>query len=324
MMKTKQLGWTDLQLTSIGLGTWAMGGGDWSFGWGPQDDHQSIKTIHRALELGINWIDTAPVYGLSHCEEVVGKALQELPSKPMVATKCGRAWDEKRRIFPNLKRDFIYAEVEASLQRLKVDVIDLYQIHWPQPDSDIEEAWTAIAELVEAGKIRYAGVCNFSLTQLQRIQSIHPAASLQPPYSLIERTVEKELLAYCAANKIGVVAYSPMQKGLLTGKINRERIAHFPEDDHRRRDPQFQEPLLSRNLQLADELERMAAKQNHTAAQLAIAWVLRRPEITSAIVGARHPAQVEQIIPAADWTLAPEEINLIENLLDQRPQNLQS
>jgi aryl-alcohol dehydrogenase-like predicted oxidoreductase len=311
-MKTRRLGWTELQLTTVGVGTWAIGGGGWSFAWGPQDDGESIAAIHRALDLGINWIDTAPAYGLGHAEEVVGRALAEVGSRPLIATKCGRSWNDQRQLFPNLKAEVIRAEVEASLRRLRVDVIDLYQIHWPEPDEQIEEAWAVIAECVRQGKIRYAGVSNFNIAQIKRLHSIHPAASVQPPYSLVARAVEEELLSYCATHKLGVVAYSPMHKGLLTGKFSGQRIEQLPVDDHRRRDPQFQEPKLSANLRLVERLQEVAQKHGRTPAQVAIAWVLRRPEVTAAIVGGRRPAQVEEVVGAADWLLPQDDIEMLE------------
>jgi aryl-alcohol dehydrogenase-like predicted oxidoreductase len=313
-MKTRKLESTDFHLTTIGLGTWAIGG-SWQFGWGPQDDQESISTIRRALELGINWIDTAPAYGLGHSEEVVGQAIQGLAEKPIIATKCGRAWGEDGRLYGNLKRDGIRAEAEASLRRLKAETIDLYQIHWPDPDEDLEEGWAAIADLVKEGKLRYAGVCNFSVEQLKRIQPIHPVASSQPPYSMLARTIEVEHLAYCAANSIGVIPYSPMQKGLLTGKVTREWVQGLDESDHRRRDFNFQEPRLSANLETVDGLRGIAEKRGKTVAQLAIAWVLRRPEVTGAIVGARRPSQIEETVPAADWALSSGDIASIEALL---------
>jgi len=230
-METKRLGNTDLYLTEIGLGTWAIGGGGWRFSWGPQDDEQSIRTIHRAMELGVNWIDTAAVYGLGHSEEIVGKAIAGIRERPIIATKCERCWDNDGRIYGSLRRESIRAEAEASLRRLGTEVIDLYQVHWPQPEEDLEEGWAAVAELVREGKVRWAGVSNFSLVHLRRVQAIHPVASLQPPYSMLKRDVEAELLPYCAANGIGVVAYSPMQKGLLTGKVTAERVAQLPADD---------------------------------------------------------------------------------------------
>jgi aryl-alcohol dehydrogenase-like predicted oxidoreductase len=317
-MQTRTLGWTGLPLSTIGLGTWAMGGGNWKFSWGPQADADSIRAIHRAVELGVNWIDTAAVYGLGHSEEVVGRALQGLKPRPLVATKCGRCWDERGEPFGRLKRASVLAEAEASLRRLGVEAIDLYQIHWPAPEEDLEEAWGAIADLIKAGKVRYAGVSNFSVAQLKRIQPIHPVASLQPPYSLLRREVETELLPYCAQQRIGVIVYSPMQKGLLTGKITRERVQQWPADDHRRNDPMFQEPQLSSNLKFVEGLRAIAARHGRTVAELAIAWVLRRPEVTAAIVGARAPAQIEQTAPAAGWQLSAEDVAQIEQLYNQR------
>jgi aryl-alcohol dehydrogenase-like predicted oxidoreductase len=292
-----------------------MGGGDWKFSWGPQDDTQSVRTIHRALELGINWLDTAPVYGLGHCEEIVGRALFGMHHRPLIATKCERCWDDEGRIVPSLKRKSIQAEVEASLRRLGVEVIDLYQIHWPQPDEDIEEGWEAITDLIRAGKVRFGGVSNFSLAQLQRVHAIHPVASLQPPYSMLARGVETELLPYCADQGIGVLAYSPMQKGLLTGKVTPAWIASLPPDDHRRNDPKFQEPQLSANVALVESLGEIAAADGKTVSQLAIAWVLRRPEVTAAIVGARRPEQIEQTIAGGDWQLAEAQLTAIEDLI---------
>jgi aryl-alcohol dehydrogenase-like predicted oxidoreductase len=317
-MDTRQLGSTDLHLTEIGLGTWAMGGGQWKFSWGPQDDAQSLGAIHRALELGINWIDTAPVYGLGHAEEIVGRAIHGMRQRPLIATKCERRWDEKRQIYPCLKRESIRSEAEASLRRLGVEVIDLYQVHWPQPDEDLEEGWGAIAELVREGKVRWAGASNFNLAQLRRAQAIHPVASLQPPYSMLVRGVEEEILPWCAAEEVGVLAYSPMQKGLLTGKVTPEWIEQLPADDHRRSDPQFHGPRLVANMELADGLRRIAQAQGKTAAHLAIAWVLRRPEVTAAIVGARRPSQVEQTVGAAGWRLSQEELAAIDALLQRR------
>jgi aryl-alcohol dehydrogenase-like predicted oxidoreductase len=314
-MQMRKLGWSELNFSTVGLGTWAMGGGDWKFGWGPQDDRNSIAAIHRALDLGINWIDTAAVYGLGHSEQVVGQALKGLSEKPYVATKCSRIWDADGNLSGNLKRDSLRKEVEASLRRLQVEVIDLYQVHWPNPDRDIEEGWAVIAELVKEGKVRYAGVCNYSVSQLQRIQPIHPVASLQPPYSMLRREIETDLLDYCAANRIGVVAYSPMQKGLLTGKFTPARAAALPEGDHRRNDPMFQQPALGRILALVDKLRPIAEKHNRSVAQLAIAWVLRQPAVTAAIVGARRPEQIEETAPAGDWTLTPEEQAAIQQLL---------
>lgn len=317
-MKTRKLGWTDLNLSNIGLGTWAIGGSGWKFSWGPQDDRESISAIHRALDLGINWIDTAAIYGLGHSEEIVGKAIRGLRDKPIIATKCGRLGDRKGNLFGRLKKESIRSEVEASLKRLKIEVIDLYQIHWPEPDEDIEEAWTTLGDLIKEGKIRYAGVSNFNIKQLKRVQPIHPVASFQPPYSMLERGIEGKILQYCSANNIGVIVYSPMQKGLLTGKFTRERVQNLPEDDHRRIDPRFQEPELSVNLKLVEDLRPITEKSGRTLAQLAIAWVLRHPEVTAAIVGARRPSQIEETVVAGDWVLSKEDAAAIEALLDRR------
>lgn len=322
-MQTRRLGYTELHLTTIGLGAWAIGGGGWAYGWGPQDDADSIATIQRALDLGINWIDTAAVYGLGHSEEIVGQAIAGRRDKVIIATKCGRVWDEGSTMpYGRLKADSVRRELEASLRRLKTDYVDLYQIHWPDPEPDIEEAWGTIADLIREGKVRYGGVSNFSVAQLQRIQPIHPVASLQPPYSMIRREVEAELLSYCAAHRIGVIVYSPMQSGLLTDKITREWVQQLPEDDWRRRNPRFQEPELSVNLKLVEGLRRIAERNGRTVAQLAIAWVLRRPEVTAAIVGARKPSQIEETAPAADWTLSSEDLAEIDALLAEREQAL--
>lgn len=321
-MRTKKLGYTDLNLTTVGLGTWAIGGGGWKYGWGPQDDKESIAAIRAALDLGINWIDTAAVYGLGHAEEVVGRAVKEAPQEPIIATKCGRVWDEKGNIGGSLKKKSVRSEAEASLRRLGVDVIDVYQIHWPDPDEDIEQAWEMIAELIEEGKIRYGGVSNFSVEQLKRIQSIHPVASLQPPYSMIVRDIEKEILPYCEENNIGVICYSPMYKGLLAGKFTKERIQDLPQDDHRRGDTHFQEPEIDVNLEFVDKLRSIAEERGRTVAQLAIAWVLRRPEVTAAIVGARRPSQIEETAPAGNWVLSEDEIKAIDALLQEREEKL--
>jgi aryl-alcohol dehydrogenase-like predicted oxidoreductase len=321
-MQYRKLGYTDLQFSTIGLGTWAIGGGDYAFGWGPQDDADSIATIQRALDLGVNWLDTAAVYGLGHSEEVVGQAVKGMRQKPYIATKCSLRWGEDRVVYNSLKKDSIRLETEQSLRRLQVDVIDLYQIHWPNPEPDIEEGWGEIARLIQAGKIRYAGVSNFNVEQLQRIQPIHPVASLQPPYSMLKRGVEEGLLDYCRENQIGVVVYSPMQKGLLTGTITRQRVENFPEDDNRSRDRMFHEPELSINLELVERLSQIAARRDISMAQLAIAWVLRRPEVTSAIVGGRKPEQIEETVRAGDVDLTSAEIEEIELLLDWRKQAL--
>ncbi|MGH7492090.1 MAG: aldo/keto reductase [bacterium] len=317
-MTTKRLGSTDLELTRIGLGTWAMGGGGWRFAWGPQDDQESTRTIYRALDLGINWIDTAPVYGLGHAEEVVGKAIRGMSEKPIIATKCSRVWNEQGEISSNLKRDSVRRELENSLRRLQREAIDLYQLHWPMPEEDIEEGWSTVTELLQEGKIRCVGVSNFNITQLDRIREIHPVASLQPPYSMIVPDAEKELLAYCGRNQIGVISYSPMYKGLLTGRITKERVESFPQDDHRRNDPHFCEPELSVNLEFVDGLHKVAAEEGKSVAQLAVAWTLRRQEVTAAIVGGRRPAQIEEIARVRDWNLSEETIARVDHLLLKR------
>ncbi len=324
-MQTRKLGYSDLELTTIGFGAWAVGG-PWDFGWGPQDDAESIETIQRALDLGINWIDTAAAYGLGHSEEVVGRAVKGRRDRIIIATKCSLAWDEessrKGQVFNRLKAWSVRREAEDSLRRLGVDVIDLYQIHWPNPDADVEEGWTEIAKLIEEGKVRYGGVSNFSVSQLERIRAIHPVASLQPPYSLVVRGTEDELLPYCAANGIGVVCYSPMASGLLTGKFTPERIAALPPDDMRHKNGHFREPELTPNLQLIEKLRPIAANHGRSLGELAVAWVLRRPEVTAAIVGARRPQQVAEIVPAADWQLSPAKLDAIEAALAERERAL--
>jgi aryl-alcohol dehydrogenase-like predicted oxidoreductase len=321
-MAIRQLGWTDLHLTTVGLGTWALGGGEWEWGWGPQEDQESIATIQRALDLGINWIDTAPVYGLGRSEEVIGKALQLMEEKPIVATKCSLVWGEDRVVFNSLKNKSVREEVEASLKRLGVEVIDLYQIHWPDPEEEIEEGWAAIGDLVKEGKIRYAGVSNFNVEQLERIQPIHRVASLQPPYNMLRRGIEDEILEYCSKHDIGVIVYSPMQKGILTEKFSREWVNGLPESDHRSRDSRLKEPTLSVNLEFVEGLREMAKATGKTIAQLAIAWTLRRPEVTAAIVGARKPSQIEETVQAGEWELTAKEIEEIEELLKVRSASL--
>ncbi len=311
-MKTKQLGNSDLQLTPLGIGAWAMGGAGWAFAWSQQDDNDSISAIHAALDAGMNWIDTAAVYGLGHSEEVVAKALAGRANKPYVFTKCERTWNEERQIVKSLKGDSIRRECEASLRRLNVDVIDLYQIHWPEPDEDVEEGWETLAKLKEEGKVRWVGVSNFNADQLCRAQKIAPITSLQPPYSLIRREIEAEVLPFCAVHNVGVIAYSPMGSGMLTGAMTRERVEQLPEDDWRRRSPQFQEPLLTRNLNIAEKLKEIAARHNRTAGEAALAWVLANPTVTGAIVGVRNAEQVSGIIGAMEFRLNPDEVAELE------------
>jgi aryl-alcohol dehydrogenase-like predicted oxidoreductase len=311
-MQTRQLGKSDLYITPLGVGAWAMGGAGWLFSWSHQDDDASISAIHAALDAGMNWIDTAAVYGLGHSEEVVAKALEGRANRPYVFTKCARVWDENRQIGKSLKADSVRRECEDSLRRLKVDVIDLYQIHWPEPDEDVEEGWATLARLKEEGKVRWIGVSNFNLDQLKRAQAIAPINSLQPPYSLIRREVEEAVLPYCAEQSIGVIAYSPMGSGLLTGTMTRERIADLPEDDWRRRGPQFQEPLVTRNLKIADKLKEIAARHGRSPGEVAVAWVLRNSVVTGAIVGVRSREQVAGVIGAMDFRLGEDEVNEIE------------
>ncbi len=318
-MKTRQLGSTGPEITRIGLGTWAMGGAGWAFAWGPQDDAASVAAIHKAMEVGITWIDTAAVYGFGHSEEMVGKAVAGRRDKVLLATKCGRVRAPGSDTpIARLKAASIREELEASLRRLRTDHIDLYQVHWPDPEADIEEGWTEIAKHVKAGKIRYAGVSNFSVAQLKRIQPIHPVTSLQPPYSMLRRDVEAEILPYCRANGIGVIVYSPMQAGLLAGKFTRERAAQLPDSDWRKRSSHFKEPALSANLALVEKLKAIARRSGHSVAELAIAWVLRRPEVTAAIVGGRGPEQVEETRGGADWDLAPGEVAEIDRAIAER------
>ncbi len=320
-MRTKKLGNTDLELTTVGLGTWAIGG-PWQFGWGPQDDDEAVAGILKALELGINWIDTAAIYGCGHSEELVGKALKQTSEKPIIATKCSLLWNEKREKVSCLKPESIRNECHDSLKRLGVEVIDLYQMHWPEPEDEIEQGWQAMASLQKQGKVRYIGVSNYNVPQLKRISKVAPVASLQPPYSMIRRDVEEELLGYCAKEKIGVIAYSPMQRGILTGKFSRERVAALPADDHRKRSVEYQEPQFSINLELVEKLKPIAERNGRTLAQLAIAWVLRREEVTAAIVGARRPSQIVETAAAGDWILSQEDIDEIEKLLAERERKL--
>jgi len=315
-MRKRMLGASGLELTTVGFGAWAIGGGGWAYGWGPQDDGESIAAIRKSLDLGINWIDTAAVYGLGHSEEVVARAIEGRRGEVIVATKCGLVWEDGETTpFGRLKAESVRKEVEDSLRRLRTDRIDLYQIHWPNPAEDIEEAWGEIARLVREGKILYAGVSNFRVEHLERVGAIHPVASLQPPYSMLNREVEVELLPYCRINGIGVIVYSPMQAGILSGAFTRERMLALPEDDWRRNTRQYQEPLLSRNLELVERLRPIADRLGLTVGQLAIAWVLRRAELTSAIVGARRPAQIEETAKAAEIDLSGADLNEINALL---------
>ncbi len=318
-MQTKQLGNSELHITPIGFGAWAIGGSGWAFGWGTQDDQESIAAINRALELGVNWIDTAAIYGLGHSEEIVAKALKGQSNRPYIFTKCSLLWDEKRKIGNSLKADSVRREVEASLRRLDIETIDLYQIHWPNPDSEIEEGWTTLAKLKDEGKVRYIGVSNFNVEQLQRAQEIAPVTSLQPPYSLVKPNVENEILPFCQENNIGVIVYSPMQSGLLTGKMTLERVANLPDDDWRKNSGEFQEPRLSRNLKLVEVLQHIGQQHDRTPGEVAIAWTLNNPAVTAAIVGGRNPKQVEGIIGASEFRLNQQELDQIGGFLRENP-----
>lgn len=318
-MQTRKLGSSDLNLTVVGLGTWGISGTGWRGSWGPQDDNDSIKAIIRAYDLGVNWIDTAAVYGLGHSEEVVGKAIKELPERPIIATKLGSCWDENGEIFGRLTKESVRKEAEDSLRRLDIDTIDLYQIHWPINDNhdEVLEGWATMADLVKEGKVRYIAVSNFDVELMKKIQPIHTITSLQPPYSMMRRNTENELLPYCAENNIGVVCYSPMGKGLLTGKFSKERVASLSDEDHRKRSGDFKDPRLSITLGMVDELRPIAEKNGRTLAQLAIVWVLRRPEVTAAIVGTRRPDQIEETAKAGDWNLSQEDIAAVDQILER-------
>jgi aryl-alcohol dehydrogenase-like predicted oxidoreductase len=311
----RKLGNSDLQITRVGYGAWAIGGSGWQFAWGSQDDNESISAIHRALELGVNWIDTAAIYGLGHSEEVVGCALKEWRgSRPYVFTKCGLRGDVDGEVRKVLSADSIRREVEDSLRRLSVDVIDLYQIHWPpDPDSpNLDEGWSTLADLKREGKVRWIGVSNFNVQQLRRAQAIAPVTSLQPRYSLVHREIENEILPYCLSEGIGVIVYSPMASGLLTGAMTRERAAGLPRDDWRRGQPDFTEPNLSYNLALVERMREIAKDHNRSVGEVAIAWTLRHPAVTGAIVGARNARQAEGVMRAGDLHLTEGEVNEIE------------
>lgn len=315
-MKTRKLGFSDLNLTTIGLGAWAIGG-TWEFGWGPQDDQDSIITITEAFDNGINWIDTAPIYGHGHSEIIVGKAIKGLSQKPIIATKCGLVWDEKNERIPRLNPKSVRQECEQSLKRLGVDTIDLYQIHWPSNTEEAVDGWAEISRLIKEGKVRFAGVSNFSIEQMEKCQQVHPIASLQPPYSLLIRDIEKDLMPFCKKNNIGIVAYSPMARGLLTGKFSSEHLKTLAPDDHRRKNALFIEPAFSKNIEFVERIKPIAQRNGKTPAQLAIAWVLRRDEITSAIVGARKPGQISETAKAGDWSLPRQDIAEIENIINE-------
>ncbi len=321
-MDKKPLGTTDLQITPIGFGAWAIGGPDYAFGWGPQDDDDSVAAIQRAIDAGINWIDTAAIYGLGHSERVVARALKSVGSsrRPYVFTKCSLVWDEHRAISHSLKAASVRRELEDSLKRLETDVIDLYQIHWskawglPEPAPDIEEGWRTLADLQQEGKVRHIAVSNFDIAEMDRIRPIAPIASLQPPYSMLRRGIEAELLPYCLANRIGVIVYSPMAAGILSGAMTRERATSLPASDWRSKNPDYQEPKLSRNLDLVDELRKIGSRYGTSPGAVAIAWTLRQPAVTGAIVGFRSAKQVDGLLAAASLRLTSEEIARVDEL----------
>jgi aryl-alcohol dehydrogenase-like predicted oxidoreductase len=311
-MTTKKLGNSDLEITAIGIGSWAIGGGGWQFGWGPQDDNDSVAAIRAGLETGINWIDTAAIYGFGHSEEMVAAAIQDTRTRPYVFTKCGRLGRPDGSIYASITSKSVRKECEDSLRRLKLDTIDLYQMHWPDPDPDIEEGWTEMAKLQREGKVRWIGVSNFNAAQMKRAQAIAPITSLQPPYSLVRPAVETEILPYAQSQNIGVIVYSPMGAGLLTGKMTRERAANFAEDDWRKRNVEFQEPRLSRNLDLVELLRKIGQRHGRTPGEAAIAWTLKNPAVTAAIVGIRRPDQVSGIAGALEFRLSAAEIDELE------------
>jgi aryl-alcohol dehydrogenase-like predicted oxidoreductase len=320
-LQTVKFGRTGMEITPIGFGAWAIGGGGWAAAWGPQDDDEAVGAIRRAVELGVNWVDTAAVYGLGHSEELVAQALKSVPEseRPYVFTKCSLVWDGEGDISNVLEKDSVKRECEESLRRLQTDVIDLYQIHWPRPDEYIEEGWEAMAELKDEGKVRHIGVSNFDVSQMERIGEIAPVETLQPPYNMLNRGVEEEILPYCGENDIGVIVYSPMRSGLLTGKMTPERVANLPSDDWRRNAQDFQEPRLSRNLELVELLEEIGADHGLSPGEVAIAWTLRQPAVTAAIVGGRRPDQVDGIIGAAELRPSEDELDRIESFLTQNP-----
>jgi aryl-alcohol dehydrogenase-like predicted oxidoreductase len=321
-MQTVKFGKTGMAITPIGFGAWAIGGGGWAAAWGPQDDDEAVGAIRRAVELGVNWVDTAAVYGLGHSEELVAQALKSVPEseRPYVFTKCSLVWDGGGDISNVLEKNSVKRECEESLRRLQTDVIDLYQIHWPRPDEYIEEGWEAMAELKDEGKVRHIGVSNFDVSQMERIGEIAPVETLQPPYNMLNRGVEEEILPYCGENDIGVIVYSPMRSGLLTGKMTPERVANLPSDDWRRNAQDFQEPRLSRNLELVELLEEIGADHGLSPGEVAIAWTLRHPAVTAAIVGGRRPDQVDGIIGAAELRLSKDELDRLESFLTRNHQ----
>jgi aryl-alcohol dehydrogenase-like predicted oxidoreductase len=316
-METRRLGNSDLEITRLGIGAWAIGGSGWNGSMGLQNESDSIPAIHAALDRGLNWIDTAALYGLGHSEEVVARAIQGRTPRPYIFTKCERVWDETGNIGPCLKTKSVRRECEESLRRLGVDAIDLYQIHWPEPDEDIEEGWAELARLKDEGKVRWIGVSNFSVQQMRRAQSIAPVTSLQPPYAVVRREIEQEILPFCMLQNIGVIVYSPMYAGLLTGAMTKARVANFLAEDWRRNLPGFKEPALSRNLRVVERLRDIGLRHGRSPGEVAISWTLNHPAVTGAIVGFRSPEQVAGIVGAADFRLDSNDIAEIENALTQ-------
>ncbi len=312
-MQTRQLGNSDLTITPLGIGAWAMGGAGWAFSWGPQDDNDSIAATRAGIEAGLNWIDTAAIYGLGHSEEVVGRAIVGVSPKPYIFTKCERTWDSTGQIIKSLKKDSIQRECEASLKRLNVDTIDLYQMHWPEPDEDLEEGWEAMVRLKVSGKVRNIGVSNCNASQLARVSKVATPVSLQPPYSLVSPEIEESILPYCGEHNIGTIVYSPMRNGLLSGTMTKERVENLPEEDVRRRMPWFQEPALSGHLARVEKLRAIGNRHGRTPGEVAIAWTLRRPEVTAAIVGLRNAGQLSGVIGAAEFRLSAAEIAEIDS-----------
>jgi len=320
-METRRLGNSDLYITPIGIGAWAIGGGGWEGSMGLQNDSDSVPAIHAALAHGMNWIDTAALYGLGHSEEMIARALQGYTPRPFVFTKCERVWDERRKVGASLKADSVRRECEASLRRLKTDTIDLYQIHWPEPDEDIEEGWSELVRLKQEGKVRYIGVSNFNVAQMKRAQAIAPITSLQPPYAVVRRDIEKEILPFCSSQNIGVIVYSPMYAGLLTGSMTRERVSNFLAEDWRRNLPGFKEPALSCNLHLVELLRQIGHRHGRTPGEVAISWTLHNPAVTGAIVGFRSPHQVAGIVGAGEFRLQAAELREIDAALNgDRPE----
>ncbi len=314
-MELRQLGNSDLRITPLGFGTWTISGSGWEYGWGGTDDRESITAIQTALDLGMNWIDTAAVYGAGHSEELVGQALAGRREQPYVFTKCGRQVNTQGKVYGSLRADSIRRELEGSLRRLRREAVDLYQIHWPDPEAEIEEGWSELAKLQREGKVRWIGVSNFNHEQLERVRPIAPITSLQPPYSMLRRGIESAVLPYCRQHGIGVIAYSPLLSGMLSGGMTRARAQHLPADDWRSRNLEFQEPRLSRNLELVEHLRQIGARHGRSPAEVALAWVLRRPEVTGAIVGARRAGQLQDVIGAMAFRLEPPEVEEVEAAL---------